>query len=116
MGVVVFSPEINEMKKFLIRIAFLLGLLAIVLIGCKQSMEKDACKLARIQKQKSETVRQMLSCRDSLNKFEFLKKINKLEKQYTQLRITCYNRYSDSSEKAAFEEIFTGYLKGGGDD
>lgn len=104
------------MKNILIRTGFILGLLAIFLIGCTHAMEKDARRLARIQKQKSETVRQMLSCRDSSTKFELLNDIGELEKQYTQLRMTCNEKYKDSSEKVAFEEMFAEYLKGGGDD
>lgn len=81
--------------------------------GCGNTMEKDARNLAGIQKQKSETVRNMLSCRDSMRKMELLDEIKGLETRYAHKSKQYRDKYSDSARRAAFEEYYRECLKSG---
>ena len=86
-------------------------MLIAIFSGCINTMEKDAGELVNIQKQKSETVRQMLSCRDSLRKLDLLKEIDYLETRFIKMRKLCSDKYRDSAEKADFEKLYIELLK-----
>ena len=98
------------MKNRLLRV-MILQMLIVILFGCSNSMKKDASELVNIQKQKNETVRQMLGCRDSLRKLDLLKDINRLESRFNQMRKACDEKYNDSADKADFEQLYIELLK-----
>ncbi len=86
-------------------------LLSVFLSGCQSRLEKDARHLANIHRQKSETVRKMLSCGDSSQKIQFLEEIKRLQVRFSEVHKKCIDNYSDSSEWAAFEGYYRECLK-----
>lgn len=81
-----------------------------MIFGCTGTLEKDARNLAVIQKQKNETVRKMLGCKDSLQKLDLLEEIVMLENQFNLERKLCTEKYDDSASSHAFEQYYKNYL------
>ena len=97
-------------KRYLRNVIFTL-LLSVFLSGCQSRLEKDARHLANIHRQKSETVRKMLSCNDSTQKIQFLEEINSLEVLFSEVHKKCIDNYSDSLERLEFEGYYRECLK-----
>lgn len=78
--------------------------------GCEPSMEKDARELAALQMQKSDKIRNLLACNDSIGKMNLLEEIRTMEIRFDLHFKSCQKKYNAPTEWAAFEKAFSSHL------
>jgi hypothetical protein len=76
------------------------------LAGCKPAIIHDAQKLALVQKQKNEKVREILRCGDLKEKMLLANELKLLDTMYNKLKQDFERKYSDSLDKAHFDILF----------
>ncbi|NCA86883.1 MAG: hypothetical protein EOM83_15170 [Clostridia bacterium] len=98
------------MKKRIIIPGLFLVVLLGVATGCEATMETDARELATLQMQKSEKIRSLLACTDSIRKVKLLEQIRSLEIRFDLHLKTCQKKYSTPAEWADFEQSYDNHL------
>jgi hypothetical protein len=94
------------MENFLRVLKAIIWMFLIGFSGCSTNLEQDARKLADLQKQKNEKVKEILLSNSSDGKVEHLDELYLLELDYTDFWKQCKIKYSDSLQNYKFQEAF----------
>lgn len=84
--------------------AFIIALFS--LCNCSGRTEKDASRLAHVQRSRKEAIHLMLKSKDPIETEKFRIKILELDYEFELLKGKFDKKYADSTEKLRFEEAY----------
>lgn len=93
------------MKIPVTRLLILLGI-AVVFCNCLPGIERDARRLAALQKQKTAIVIEMLAQRDSLAKAKLDQELTIIEFKYNKMNNHMMAKYGDSLNRIHFQNAY----------